>query len=344
MGRRLKLWLAVIILVSILIKSVMWYLDWSSSSSKDTTVTISENIPGILEPQNNMISVLNQNKSIHVLINARMRTGSTLTGRYFSNHPDIMYLYEPELTLRYSLHYDVFNDSAANVEKLQKPFYDIIEGFFDCNYTRRPELLPFTNKTKWMKFSNGLAHLKGPQFNAKQITKLCETKAHRAVKTVRINDISKGLETLKKYDVKVIQIVRDPRGMINSRIKYEHLDTRQKQGKSAQKISEASKNYCTWLKTNIDAVFNGSAWLKEHYMIVRYEDLSERPRQVVPQMYDFIGLSNTKESDTILSSQKIIRGNAIKWRYSLPFNQTRIVQNNCPDDIFETLGYVKVNE
>ncbi|XP_006822513.2 carbohydrate sulfotransferase 3-like [Saccoglossus kowalevskii] len=272
-----------------------------------------------------------------------MRTGSSLTGRYFSNHPGFMYLYEPELALRKSFHYNVYNDSAANIEKLQKPFYKIIEGFFDCDYTRCPELLPVINKTKWMKSSNGLAHLEGPQFNAKRISEICMTKAHRVVKTVRINDISKGLETLKKYDAKVIQIVRDPRAMINSRIKFEHLDTCEKQGKSAQKISDASKNYCIWLKTNIDAVRNGSEWLKKHYMIVRYEDLTSRPRQLVLQMYAFIGVSATDEIDKILSSQKSKPVNAVAWRYSLPFNQTRIVQNNCHDDIFETLGYVTVH-
>ncbi|XP_006816277.1 carbohydrate sulfotransferase 3-like [Saccoglossus kowalevskii] len=303
------------------------------------TVSRNNTIPA---SQDIKMPAIKEYKHIHVLINARMRTGSSLTGRYFSNHPDFMYLYEPELTLRHSLRYNVYDDSTANIEIIQKPFYEIIEGFFDCDYTRRPELLPFINKTEWMKSSNGFAHLQDTEFNAKELNKICETKNYRVVKTVRINNISKGLETLKKYDVKVIQIVRDPRGMINSRIDFEHLDAQQKQGKSSQKISEASKNYCIWLKTNIDAVFKGPTWLKEHYMIVRYEDLVEKPRELVPLMYDFIGLSNTNETDTILSSQKSKPGNAIAWRYSLPFNQTRIVQNNCPDDIFETLGYVKV--
>ncbi|XP_077868835.1 carbohydrate sulfotransferase 1-like [Saccoglossus kowalevskii] len=287
------------------------------------------------------MTALKQVPPIHVLINARMRTGSSLTGRYFSKRPDTMFLYEPELTLRYnmSLRYDLFNDSAAQIEDIQTPFYELIGGFFDCEYTRRPELFHFMEGNDWAKSKNGLAHLQGADYNAKQISKKCKTKTHRVVKTVRINDISKGLEILKQYNVKVIQVVRDPRGMINSRIKFENLDSQEKKGLSMKKISEASKNYCIWLNTNINAVLVGPEWLKKNYMIVRYEDLSTKPRQIVPKMYEFVGLPS---NDTIIKSERLGTGHTDAWRYSLPFNQTHIAQNNCPDDIFEKLGYVKV--
>ncbi|XP_006821604.1 carbohydrate sulfotransferase 1-like [Saccoglossus kowalevskii] len=288
---------------------------------------------------------LKQDQPITVLINARMRTGSSLIGRYLSNNPDSMYLYEPELALRYntSLHYNVFNDSAAHLEKLQNPFYEIIEGFFDCDYTRRSELLPFMNERDWLKSYNGFALLKGSQFNAKRLNEICKTKRHRVVKTVRINDISKGLSTLKKYDVKVIQVVRDPRGMINSRINFEkqHLQPRDKRDLIVRKASDACRDYCIWLKTNIDSVLNGPKWLKEHYLIVRYEDLIERPRKLVPNMHHFISIP-TNMTDAILSNQTLRPDSAFAWRHSLPYYQTRTAQNNCPDEIFETLGYVKV--
>ncbi|XP_002730861.1 carbohydrate sulfotransferase 1-like [Saccoglossus kowalevskii] len=269
-------------------------------------------------------------KSVHVLVNGRMRTGSSLIGRYFSHHPDFMYLYEPEQSLR--LPFDRLNDSAEHVEKLQLPFYDLLECFFECNFTRSPDLIRFIRRVKWMAFLSEFEHASAKGMTFEILTKMCRAKRHKVVKTVRVNDITNGLRTLKKYDVKVIQIVRDPRGMINSKGLRNRTDV-------------ITRVYCDWLKTNMDAATKGPDWFRSNYFIVRYEDLSERPREVVPQLYNFIGIPlNDNISGILLSSQKALPGNSVKWRYTLPFNTTQIVQDNCPNDVFERLGYIQIYE
>ena len=78
-------------------------------------------------------------------------------------------------------------------------------------------------------------------------------------------------------------------------------------------------------------------------MIVRYEDLAERPEEIVPKMYDFVGLQLPSEIKTMiedLNSEK--PENSQAWREKLNINQVLRIQQLCSDRVFNLFGYAKV--
>ncbi|XP_006820750.1 carbohydrate sulfotransferase 1-like [Saccoglossus kowalevskii] len=278
--------------------------------------------------------VLNRKEGIHVLVLARLRTGSTFTSNYIAMQSDSLYLGEPEATLS-SHAYDLFNDSASYVEQLQKPFYTLLGDFFDCNFNNHV-LLSHTNSTRCKGLTNQRGRVHNATFTFSWITEKCRSKNMYIVKTTHMSDISKGLDTLKKYNVKVIHLVRDPRAMINSRIKYEQAHARNRYER-LRRIDEMIKHYCIWLKTNVDVVIHGPDWLKKHYMIIRYEDICGRSEEILPKLRSFLDLPS---NEGIIP--RILKSSVDSWRNTLTFNYTAIAQDNCPDEVFKMLGYVKL--
>merc|ERR1712183_1102136 len=77
----------------------------------------------------------------------------------------------------------------------------------------------------------------------------------------------------------IIHLVRDPRGIVNSRYKiHKQWPVRQ------------TENTCKRLVTNAKLGEERPEWLDGRYMRVRYEDLALRPMEVAEEIYKFVDL------------------------------------------------------
>ncbi|XP_070553373.1 carbohydrate sulfotransferase 1-like [Ptychodera flava] len=278
-----------------------------------------------------------------VLVHARMRTGSSLTGRYFLAHPDFAYLYEPGLLVRRLYEMDAYNDSASYLAPMQLPLVQSIIDFFNCTF--EGDVLSLLTRNPWLRKQMNIKDL----VTTDNFTTHCVSKRNRVVKTIRLSDIASVVRTkdFTEGKIKIVHLVRDPRATLSARERFQHWNYRTRRGndikQNIEKFDKYATYYCQWLQTNLRSAQNIPLRLRKNFVIVRYEDLADRPRDIVPKLYDFVGLDLHQRVKALIDGQKEKLGNGLSWRRKLPFNRTSIVQNLCNDDLFRFYGYIKVN-
>ncbi|XP_070581743.1 carbohydrate sulfotransferase 4-like [Ptychodera flava] len=278
-----------------------------------------------------------------VVVHARMRTGSSLMGQYFSEHPDFAYLYEPGLLVKKLYKMNEYNDSASYLAPMQLPLVQSIIDFFNCTF--EGDVLSLLTRNIWLRSQMNIKDL----MTTDNFTTHCVSKRHRVVKTIRLSDIAFIVRTKEFIDgkVKIVHLVRDPRATLSARERFQHWNYRTRWGtvikQNIEKFEKYATYYCQWLQTNLRSAQNIPRRLRKNFVIVRYEDLADRPRDIVPKLYDFVGLDLHQRVRSMIDGQKDKLGNGLAWRRNMPFNRTSIVQDVCNDDLFRFYGYVKVD-
>lgn len=194
----------------------------------------------------------------------------------------------------------------------------------------------------------------------------CLSKQHHAIKTVRVRQ----LETLQplvedpRLDVRVIQLVRDPRAILASRMvafssKYQTWKTWAQDGQVPEDDEEVKrlKGNCDHIRMSAEVGLSRPRWLRRRYMLVRYEDIARYPMQKAEEMYRFTGIpfspqarewilrntQTTQEASGIYSTQKNSSEQAEKWRFSIPFTLAQVVQRVCGPTM-KLFGYKFVDD
>lgn len=194
----------------------------------------------------------------------------------------------------------------------------------------------------------------------------CLSKRHHAIKTVRVRQ----LETLQplvedpRLDVRVIQLVRDPRAILASRMvafssKYQTWKAWAQDGQVPEDDEEVKrlKGNCDHIRMSAEVGLSRPRWLRNRYMLVRYEDIARYPMQKAEEMYRFTGIpfspqarewilkntQTTQEASGIYSTQKNSSEQAEKWRFSIPFTLAQVVQRVCGPTM-QLFGYRLVND
>ncbi|CAG5958599.1 unnamed protein product [Menidia menidia] len=189
--------------------------------------------------------------------------------------------------------------------------------------------------------------------NVSLAAEACRAKRHAAIKTVRIPQISdlRALIEDPRLNLKVVQLVRDPRGILASRIET-FRDTyrlwrlwratgRRPHNLDLRQISTVCEDFLESVSTGLA----GPPWLKGRYMLLRYEDLAKYPLQKTKDLYRFLGLAfdrsvvgwilnNTRGSSDSASRQKFTTvrdsaANAENWRLKLSFDMVLHTQAAC---------------
>ncbi|XP_070555271.1 carbohydrate sulfotransferase 1-like [Ptychodera flava] len=277
---------------------------------------------------------------INIMVHARMRTGSSLMADCLNVNPEVFYVYEPGFILN-RFRRDIWDDSWMFLEDMRVELTQFIDGVYSCNFTGNEYFINSMNEVSWMRQLTRTEFL--TKVNERGITNVCKYRKHKLIKNVRLNNLIMAAPVLKEHNVKVIQMVRDPRGMSSSRTRLQIYAKRKKnvdRDAELEKIDDIVKNYCVWLETNYLSVKYGPDWLKRNYRLVRFEDLVSNPSQVVEELYEFVGLAMT---DTV--KQKIREMSKKKsqspesWRYKTGPEIIKRAQDVCPERIFRMFGY-----
>ncbi|XP_078077438.1 carbohydrate sulfotransferase 1 [Mustelus asterias] len=194
---------------------------------------------------------------------------------------------------------------------------------------------------------------------------VCSRRHHIAIKTVRIPEIS-DLRTLvedPRLNLKVVQLVRDPRGILSSRIdtfpeSFRAWKIWRNSGRRPYNLD--ASHLTTTCEDFLNSVGTGLArpgWLKGRYMLVRYEDLAREPERKTEEIYRFLGvamdgnvqrwiLNNTRGAGASgnhkYATVRDSAATAESWRFKLNYDMVELVQNLCNLTLAQ-LGYKIVN-
>lgn len=310
----------------------------------------------------------------HVLLMATTRTGSSFVGEFFNQQGNIFYLFEPLWHIERTVSFQQGGASAAGSALVYR---DVLKQLLLCDlYVLEPFInpLPEDHLTQFL-FRRGSSRSLcedpvctpfvkkvfekyrcrnrrcGP-LNVTLAAEACRRKDHMALKAVRIRQLEflKPLAEDPRLDLRIIQLVRDPRAVLASRIvaftgKYESWKKWLSEGQDQLSKDEVQRlqGNCESIRLSAELGLQQPAWLRGRYMLVRYEDVALKPLQKAREMYGFAGIPLTpqvedwiqkntqaaRDSGDLYSTQKNSSEQFEKWRFSMPFKLAQVVQAAC---------------
>ncbi|XP_023346030.1 carbohydrate sulfotransferase 1 isoform X2 [Eurytemora carolleeae] len=251
-----------------------------------------------------------RNKNILILSYAR--SGSSFTGDLLSALPNTMYYFEPFKILK-----------LDGLQELQ--VQDYVCGLFNCT----------TSLQKRLK-GNGYYGIRTRNVD-------CVNAETKVIKSIRLH--KDGLEPwIYSSDIKVVHLVRDPRGMIKS------MNSR------SSDFKQTLKNVSQLCNTIQDDVSLKDG-LGSRYIRIRYEDLVENTETNLEQIYKFLELpysDQVKKAVSKHNNPRVKSGNGFygtvresgfrtdSWKMGLHLKEIRIIEEQC-SSIMEKLNYTIFN-
>lgn len=338
----------------------------------------------VCEDSGNVHDTVQQQSRKHIIIFATTRSGSSFLGQLFNQHPEVFYLFEPLYHVQ-----QAFTNSSARVKgnldrrALLGAYRDLLHNLYDCDFNFLENYIkPVPRDHETFSFfrrgaSNALCskpvcenvpvleeHLCAKKCKAVNLTlasKACHARRHIAIKTVRIPEIN-DIRTLAedpRLNLKIIHLVRDPRGILTSRIgtftdQFRSWKIWNRTGRKPHSVDLSHvTTTCEDLSKSAEMGFSRPSWLKGKYMLVRYEDLARYPVRKAKEIYQFIGLDwernvhrwilqNTNGSVSTgnykFTTSRNSAETAESWRLRLCFSIVQSIQDLCNNTLVQ-LGY-----
>nr|XP_054757403.1 carbohydrate sulfotransferase 3-like [Lytechinus pictus] len=318
------------------------------------------------------VSVSSRSEPVVIIILAQWRFGSSVIGELFNQNPGIFFMFEPLWVV----------EKMVTLWRLPGPFAPetyfyqtkVMRDFAKCDFS--DEFIGVVNLTNhWggkmlnraicKRTGNGC---KIP--NAEWLSNVCKSfEGHLAAKLIRGDfDTIKPLIVDDHVNVKVIHLVRDPRGSAASRINY--LFNIAKNGKAHPKYSKVGRleplqlfnfdimhsdsiiGMCRWLRETTNTSAKTSDWLIDRYYLLKYEDFANDPIRVTEDLYNFAGLQlphsvkkwvsqNTQAKSSAqgtFAMKKNSNLTATHWMHDLGYIEIQQIEAEC-SDVMKILGY-----
>ena len=264
--------------------------------------------------------------ALHVIVMAQFRTGSTITGEMFNQNPTMFYLFEPLRVPKCVEKFALMDDNEATNGEL-------LGRINRCQFSPKAAACIANFRLGVMKSQNvgriceritGMNYASCPTATPELFRNDClKYRGRMAMKIIRgnLNDIEQVIKRTK-LNIKVIHLVRDPRGTANSRRVYlMSIDERKSvlNATTAETPSFRSGNgangtlrmrslrkvglfdppvtpdratiddMCRRMRNNVGIAAKRPPWLHGRYKLVRYEDFSVDPIGTTRKIYDFLG-------------------------------------------------------
>ncbi|XP_028394158.1 carbohydrate sulfotransferase 1-like [Dendronephthya gigantea] len=318
----------------------------------------------------------NSKTRANVIIVAYHRSGSSFLGEMFNRDPNAFYIFEPIHTI----------DAVLDARRRFPILYDtlirsLLDTIFKCDFRKDPLFVNTLTSSSFRLKSQALTSkgLCDPRatskkmhlcrrINATFLTNVCSSRPHTVIKTIRMahwENIDFLVDT-SPTPFKVIHLVRDPRGIIASRVAW-LLDRFPRNVSNTSRKEAAirnallkyvrimSQNLCQQMANDIND-WTKRAKKGEHYAMVRYEDISGQPLTIYKKISKFVGGNtsesvigwlkiNTKSSSNSDYYSTTRNSSAVPhlWRRRLTMPMIDEIQNNCAG-VMGILGYKIVHE
>jgi hypothetical protein len=286
----------------------------------------------------------NNSKLPKVLILSYFRSGSSFLGDLLTVNSDTFYLFEPFYYIfsEFGKH-EITNDETIN----------LINPIFKCEYKKlinyinwfekRPAFLA-KSKNFWNKCTkNKLCS------NSDFFGKICRESISHVIKVARLRmkNLEVILPELNDLNIHIIYLVRDPRGILNSR-------TQLQWGEDSAKFQNITY-ICEEIRDDLFYFHKFQTDHPERFTIIRFEDLANDPLSNAKMLYQRTGFNFTPEVSKFISENTNIsssdqRNNDIfntarnsrtipnKWMKTLDKNIIKESLINCKD-ILKELKY-----
>lgn len=272
----------------------------------------------------------------HIYLHATWRTGSSFAGELYNQHPEAFYLYEPMWLMWQALY-------PGDAESLQGAVRDMLRSLFHCDFSvlklySAPG--PLTTRTVFG-WRNNKVICSAPLCGAyskdrvelvdgsvcekrcaardiKELESECRKYDVMVIKDVRVLDADILLPLMHdpSLNVKVVQLVRDPRAVHNSRMKsklslvkesIQILRSRRSE-RNQRAIPNRSQRADTYVSNALEVICEAwsrdqtlvkeaPAWIRRRYLTIRYEDLVLEPVAGLRTLYTFANLTVTPAAE-----------------------------------------------
>ncbi|XP_021366745.1 carbohydrate sulfotransferase 1-like isoform X1 [Mizuhopecten yessoensis] len=295
-----------------------------------------------------------------VLLMTYMRSGSTFLGDIVQQLPSVLYSYEPlrrYMEKGYYLTRDRGSCNTSNgkcrntLENKYRFIIDNIKKFFNCDSQKLD--LKFTRSQKSNTWFQLCAHEAEPEKCVSKVISLCSS-AVRIIKTIRLSmDVVQELmENIP--NLKVAHLLRDPRGMINSRRKTIPYFQYNK-----KKMSQIARAVCDRYHRDISIGQSLKVKYPNRIKTVLYEQIAQRPLETSIRIFKFLGLQPKRNFKSWLMEHiagdpkmsvghpafSTVRANstvtANSWRIQLSLDNVMDIDREC-SQVYEYTGYLAV--
>ena len=317
---------------------------------------------------NNDISSPKPKVKKRIIVLSLHRSGSSLTGEMLGRHPAVYYVYEPfqlypfglahkqahinrvgEAMLRHVLHCrftPLINNTKGFHKEAARRIKQFANRVFCQSFNAKPRTKPVT--------SNSSAHRAPKEFNCgnlnfTDIGDACQERPAVATKLVTVTNLS-SIVSMVKEGVKVLHLVRDPRGQLES-IKAigGSLDMYSK-----LTITERAKKVCNILREGIKIstdLIGSSINFRDNYRRVRFEDILRQPLRYSHKIYQFVGIPEHPAVSSWLRTATTKEGEGQRpvmtsyhkvwsWRTRISFDHNYIIESVCKN-VLSDLGYIE---
>ena len=300
-----------------------------------------------------------------IILNAKYRAGSTFSSEFFNQNKDMFFLYEPLYIL--------------NTVKRLFDSADTLRNTLNCNISQLMKTTTSLDQKKWIQYQlicilrQMPDCVKGYTNSIPEAERLCREAKYRVTKTIRVDQLE-TLETLIREGYKVVHVLRDPRGTMNSR-KHIQENKGLRDDKMRDIMYSEAREYCSDAVMDLayasEKFKNGDKHFIDSYLFMRYEDLAMKPLESLERIYNFLGIApdkhvrewaetqerlvhqnKTEETQKAAMSEKVpynpyqtTRSNPAavteKWRFKngLDFGSVAVIQLAC-SSFLEIAGYL----
>ena len=291
------------------------------------------------------------------------RSGTTLLTRMFSEDSNIFSVYEPLWITRKWRTTESDRDQVKDVT-------DVVGALMSCRFVDNPTAMKFLAHTSknWAPglFKNpfrsppicngtekGNKACPSPETVPRLVEEACSRHYRHSVTKLAIvrvperklsNIFPRIIDDNPDTEIKVLHVVRDPRGSINSRINLGWITDVDK----AKNFAAWPKSTCEGITQNVKFGASLEGSLKNNYMLVKYKDIAFSPVLTAMKIYKFAGFEMQeslvrwiihatnpnkeildKEAKKAFSSFRNSTANVEKWRRESPMERTRIIEQEC---------------
>ncbi|XP_060598112.1 carbohydrate sulfotransferase 1-like isoform X2 [Ruditapes philippinarum] len=175
-----------------------------------------------------------------------------------------------------------------------------------------------------------------------ELEELCKSKSHRIITTER-SSMENVIDMMEYWpNLKVVHIIRDPRGMVHSRLKV---------GQDFQlafNLENHANELCSRMYEDVKFSWYMQRKFNDRISAVSYEAFVESPYSGTSFLYDFLNMlytdkvwyrvyHSTHEKEEVGWSYNSTRV-AYSWRTHLEFQTVKIIDHSC-HDMYRVYGY-----
>lgn len=338
---------------------------WPSGDKPTLRNQTDDHRVSLTQPASELDPTTNPERRRSLVIFGDDRSGTTLLTRMFSEDPNMFSVYEPLWITRNWKRQDRDRNNSKDVT-------DVVNALMSCRFVGNPTAMKFLAETsqKWAPglFKNPFQSppicnetdiTKGTCPSPETIPKVVEDACSRYYKhsvtklaIVRVPDrklsniFPQIIYDNPDTDIKILHVVRDPRGSINSRINLGWL-----------KDVDKAKNFPAWPRDTCEGIIQNVKFgarleggLRQNYMLVQYKDIASSPVTTAMKIYKFAGFEMPesliswiiqatnpsketleKEANKRFSSFRNSTANVEKWRQESPIERVRIIEEECSE-------------